>query len=268
MARSVLELVIGGVPFPHGELDGTWRYRHAVRPEGPSVIDHQTLSDFLAYENAHDRTVAVESAPPLDHWATWRPPRVRPNPTAAPIQCCTHAFEQGCAAQLVCHGTTPTAATEILRTGELLPSTRLTRRTAAELASNSTWGEPPDYFEHVMFAHGRCTAPEAVATSRMLGRDLVPDDLQAGYKPAVRFYIHWSDLLTLPNARFDGVHPIKTLGPLQLPDLLVAVVVHANDAEALLLDAPPWAHIIVLDNPTPTPAEWAAAALDAAQSMT
>lgn len=267
MARSVLQLVIGGVPFPHGDPDGTWRYRHAVRREGPTVLDHQMLADFFAYENAHQRTVSVEPAPSLDDWKSWRPPVVRPNLTATPIQCCTHAFEQGCASELVCHGTTPTAAIEILRTGELLPSTRVTGRSAAELASDSTWGEPPDYFDHVMFAHGRCTAPEAVAASRMLGRDLVPDDLHPGYAPAVRFYSRWADLLNLPNARFDGVHPIKIHGGLRVPDVVVAVVVHADQADAVLVDAPPWAHIVVLDIPTPTPAEWASAALEAAQAV-
>src|SRR5687767_3726032 len=84
--RSVLELVLGGVPFPHGDADGTWRYRHAVRPEGPSSLDHQMLSDFFAYEGAHGRTVMVEAAPELEDWTTWSPPRMRPAPTRAPVQ--------------------------------------------------------------------------------------------------------------------------------------------------------------------------------------
>jgi hypothetical protein len=31
---SLLELAIGGLPFPHGGPDGRCRYRHAVRPDG------------------------------------------------------------------------------------------------------------------------------------------------------------------------------------------------------------------------------------------
>ena len=51
-----------------------------------------------------------------------------------------------------------------------------------------------------MLANGRCTAPEAVAFSRVVGRDLVPADLVAGYRPAVRFYFAWDALVraTMP----------------------------------------------------------------------
>jgi hypothetical protein len=62
----------------------------------------------------------------------------------------------------------------------------VTGRPACELTAASTWGEPPDYFEHVMLANGRCTVPEAVAASRASGRDLAPADLEPGYVPAVR----------------------------------------------------------------------------------
>ena len=62
-------------------------------------------------------------------------------------------------------------------TGLLLAAVDVTGRTSEELARASTWGEPPDYFDHVMFANGRCTAPEAVARSRSMGRDIEPLDL-------------------------------------------------------------------------------------------
>lgn len=155
---------------------------------------------------------------------------------------------------------------KILRAREIWPSTGVTGRTSAELAAESSWGEPADYFEHVMFAHGRCTAPEAVAMSRRLGRDLVPTDLDAGYSPAVRFYVSWRVLLALPNSRFDGVHPMMTFGGLSLPDVLVAVAVHAEQTDPVLTVAPSWARIIVLDTPSPTPATWASAALEAVRS--
>jgi hypothetical protein len=61
MNRSVLELRAGGLPLAHGGADGEWRYRHATRLDGPA-LDHQVLTDFLAYETGHGRRVGVLAA--------------------------------------------------------------------------------------------------------------------------------------------------------------------------------------------------------------
>lgn len=206
---STLELSVGGLPFPHGREDGTWFYRHAVRPEGHSALDEQVVFDFLSYERGHRRTVSVAADPFLSDWETWIEPAQRPAPGDFAIQCCTHAYPEGCRSRLVCHGAPTAAALRILNDGVLRSASDATGRDGSELAAASTWGEPPDYFDHVMFANGRCTAPEAVALSRAIGRDLVPSDLSPGYTPAVRFYFEWSDLAVREDARFDGVHPIK-----------------------------------------------------------
>jgi len=264
VASSVLELRVGGVPFPHGDPTGTWRYRHAVRPGGATPLDHQAVADFHAYETAFGRKVVVEADPELEDWPSWPPPDDRPRPDQAPTQCCTHVFEDGCGAELVCHGTTAAAAAIILTTGRLLASTHLTGRTGEDVASTSTWGEPADYFEHVMFAHGRCTAPEAVSLSRLRKRDLVPTDLRAGYPTAVRFYFDWDALRQHTSARFDGVHPIKIRGELAVTDGLVAVVINTEHAD-LIRRAPPSMPIIAIDIHDPTPDQWATTALDAAR---
>ena len=199
MGGSVLELSLGGLPFPHGDPDGRWRYRHAVRPEGPTALDHQAVNDFLAYEHAHGRRVDVVADPALSGWETWRAPVTRPHPGAFATQCCTHAYPRGCTARLVCHGAPASSASQILADGVLRPAIAVKGRAATDLAAASTWGEPADYFEHVMLANGRCTAPEAVASSRVLGRDLVPADLSPGYLPAVRFYFDWEVLSVRPD---------------------------------------------------------------------
>jgi hypothetical protein len=264
MDRSVLELVVGGLPFPHGGSNGEWRYRHAVRPEGATPLDHQAVSDFLAYEEAHGRDVTVVADPTLADWTAWRPPTVRPNPGAFAIQCCSNFYPDGCSGTLVCHGMPTPVASPVIAQGALLPATEATGRDRDRLAAGSTWGEPPDYFEHVMMAHGRCTAPEAVAASRYLGRDLVPSDLGAGYRPAVRFYFAWETLASRPDAVFDGVHPVKIRGRLRL-DELAGVVVHAaeHDVVDAIMDSPLRQRIIVVDATDPRPHEWAAAACDA-----
>lgn len=268
MKSSLLELRVGGVPVPRGGAHGEWRYRHAVRPEGPSEFDQQVVHDFFAYEAAHDRRVHVIADPSLSDWETWRAPVVRPHPGAFATQCCSHVYRDGCAATLVCHGTPPSAASQILADGALRPATGVTGRAATRLAATGTWGQPADYFEHVTFANGRCTAPEAVACSRTLSRDVVPADLRPGYPPAVRFYFAWKTLATRPDARFDGVHPVKIHGELLLDDALVAVVVHASQRRSITVTERRFEdRIAILDAKQPRPEDWATAAFTAAEQL-
>lgn len=265
---SVLELRRGGTPFPHGGRTGEWRYQHAVRPDGPTPLDHQAVVDFLCYERAHLRDVVVIADDDLADWPDWQAPGARPSPASWPSQCCSYAYTDGCGADLVCHGAPLRGALGIAETGMLLPATTLTGSSSTHLAAGSSWGEPADYFEHVMFANGRCTAPEAVAYSRLLGRDLVPSDLDPGYPPAVRFYFRWSDLACLPTARFDGVHPVKTAGATPLEELLVAAVIAADHSRALTERLAPSLRprVLALDVDNPSPHVWATAALGAATS--
>jgi hypothetical protein len=264
---SVLELAVGGLPLPHRGADGRWRYRHAVRPDGPTVADHQAVADFLAYERAHGRRVTVVADERLSGWNAWRPPAERPQPGTFPIQCCTDAYADGCGAGLVCHGAPAAAAVEILRRGALLAATAATGRTGSHLAAASSWGEPGDYFDHVMLANGRCRAPEAVALSRTQRRDLVPADLRRGYPPAVRFYFRWETLARRSDAVFDGVHPVKIPHQLALDEGLVAVAVPAGDRDIVAPAMRGWLgdRLAVLDVDRPTPDEWAVAALAAAE---
>jgi hypothetical protein len=129
-------------------------------------------------------------------------------------------------------------------------------------------GRAADYFEYVMLANGRCQAPEAVALSRSLGRDLVPSDLRSGYPPAVRFYFSWRTLAARSDADLDGVHPVKIRQQLPLDDVLVAIVVHSAHLDSVAPFTTPFRdHLVVLDVDNPSPDEWAAAAVTAAESL-
>jgi hypothetical protein len=266
--RSVLELVVGGLPYPHG-ANGEWRYRHAVRPEGTTALDHQAVADFLAYEKAHGRVVTVTAQPELSDWESWLTPTRRPHPGAFATQCCTHVYPDGCSSMLVCHGAPAIVAPQILEQGVLRSAVAATGHGPDELAGWSTWGDPPDYFEHVMLANGRCTAPEAVAVSRVIGGDLVPSDLSAGYRPAVRFYFAWEALASRHDAVFDGVHAVKIHTELSLDDALVAVVVHASEHGVIAAAAsrPVRDRLVVLGLTKPRPDQWATAALEAAMKL-
>lgn len=119
-----------------------------------------------------------------------------------------------------------------------------------------------------MLANGRCTAPEAVAYSRVLGRDLTPADLTPGYPPAVRFYFRWRSLAAYPGARFDGVHPVKILGGLRLDEGLVAVVAPASQHGPITVGAGrSQDRIAFVDIERPSPQDWAVAAFTAAQRL-
>jgi len=263
----VLELRRGGVPFPHGGPDGEWRYRHAVRFDGPTPLDAQAVRDFLTYETSHGRHVDVVADHDLGDWRSWPSEPARVAPREWPTQCCTHVYSEGCASPLVVHGATSETAQAILQVRSITPASHLGSRTGGQLAAASTWGEPADYFDYVMLANGRCTAPEAVARSKALGRDLVPADLDNGYPPAVRFYFAWDDLVTLPTATFDGVHPIKIAGPLGLPEHLVALAVHADQAAEILATDPSLRErIVVLTGRSLNPGEWATRADEAARA--
>ena len=240
----------------------------------PLIVDvRQTgsgpLADFLAYERAHGRSVRVSADPAVSDWRSWQPPVERPAPGAFPIQCCTDVYSEGCSAELVCHGTTAAVAAQALAEGRLRSAVSATGRSPHALAAAGTWGEPPDYFEHVMLANGRCTAPEAVAHSRRLGRDLVPFDLKAGYPPAVRFYFAWEALAARPDARFDGAHPVKVAGELPLEELMVAVVVQSAQLHVVAPAIPARLRrrLIVLEYERPRPEQWATAAIKAASAL-
>jgi len=138
--RSTLELRVGGLPLPRGDGRG-WHYRHAIRPEGVTVLDRQAVTDFMEYETANGREVSVTADPELAEWPSWRCPVDRPVPGSQPIQCCTHVYPDGCGSPpLVCHGAPLEAVAAILAGGTLRSSVSLTGMTPEALAARVPGG--------------------------------------------------------------------------------------------------------------------------------
>ena len=80
---------------PARRADGAWRYRHALRPEAPTALDRQAVTDFLDYENSYGPRVHVVADPGLAGWRTWPAVAQRPNPVDFLTQCCTHVYPAG-----------------------------------------------------------------------------------------------------------------------------------------------------------------------------
>ncbi len=118
-----------------------------------------------------------------------------------------------------------------------------------------------------MFANGSCTAPEAVAHSHRLQRDLIPTDLAPGYPPAVRFYFDWAELAARPDACFDGVHLVKIGGEIPLVPTMAAVIIDEAQWHTVAEFVSPElaARTVVLSSTNPSPDEWATTALAAAE---
>jgi hypothetical protein len=114
---SVLELAVGGLPGARRGPNGEWWLRHAVRPEGPTPLDTQAVTDFLRYEASWGRTVSVIADDELSDWQTWPKPNGRLSLNGFATQCCSHVFAEGCGSELVCHGTPAATAALILNQG-------------------------------------------------------------------------------------------------------------------------------------------------------
>lgn len=100
-------------------------------------------------------------------------------------------------------------------------------------------------------------------------RDVQSPDLRAGYECAVRFYFRWKELAKRDDARFDGVHVLKVIHRLPHEKTHMAAVVHAHQRGTVLPRVHPSIRdrVIVIDERSPTPGEWASAALAIAEVM-
>lgn len=264
MVSSTLRLAVGGVPYSHGFEGGDWFYRHAVSPEGPTDLDRWAVADFLRYERQHGRRPYVDADRELAGWAAWGVPKVREHPALLPRQCCSFMTPGGCGGLLLCHGAPTSALDAIFRTHELRSACLVAGCSPEALARESSWREPPDYFDYVMFAMGSCTTPEAAATARANARPLSADDLRPGYPRTVRFYFDWEDLADHPGATFDGVHVVKVRRRVSLE--LASAIVIPDDVPISVRQIPKELRdrIRVVDTWAPTPLTWAQAALAAA----
>ena len=154
---------------------------------------------------------------------------------------CKSCIERGCNTRLVCHVASVTDGKIILRTGEILSAIKARGKTGEELASEArnAAGDPPDYFDYVMFTFGNCTAGDRLVMERALGRSPSSEELNEEFKPGVRFYFSYDDLVRHPGFRSDGYHYCKIRDSIDLDNRVIIIIAPVSARDILLKDVRP-----------------------------
>ena len=202
----------------------------------PDITDWEmrTLIEFVEYEKSYGRDCEIfcEDRVLLDtvQEKLKDPEKYRNVPRPARITECTACpFRKGCETAFVCHTTSEENAKSILLMGKLLSAVRARNMPAEALMAENrnVANDPADYFQHIMFAWGNCPAGDRLVMERKLGRFPDEMDLSVHFTPGIRFYFRYEELITHPNAVFDGVLPVKIRDELYLEDSLYAIVIPA-----------------------------------------
>jgi hypothetical protein len=147
---------------------------------------------------------------------------------------CTYCIQKGCLTKLVCHTTSIEDAKSIFAGGMILSAVKARQKSGLELSqeSRNAAGDPPDYFDYVMFTWGNCQAGDRLVMERMLGRSPNADDLSSGLSPGVRFFFLYDVVAAHPAFVFDGYHPAKIKDGIELKDnLLVCIIPRHQENE-------------------------------------
>jgi hypothetical protein len=221
----------------------------------PTDWELQHLNEFFLYEIAHSRNVALwcrddrvknqiiesinrffsrgnESLTEFVR-AKLKTQAERAGVIPEKLTHCTSCAEQGCHTRLVCHVTSVADAEKIMQAGEILSASNARGKSGEELAlePRNASGDPPDYFDYVMFTFGNCTAGDRLVMERSLGRSPSPEELSEGFKPGVRFYFRYKDLIWYPGFRSDGYHYCKIRDSIDLDDRVIAIIAPESERE-------------------------------------
>jgi len=203
----------------------------------PNITDWEirTLLEFMAYEKRQGRTCSLEFDDghilSVIRQAMNRPSDFLHTPRPAKITECTACpVRKGCETRFVCHTTSPENAESIFRKGKLLSAVKARNLSGEQLMTEkrNAAGDPPDYFEYVMFAWGNCQAGDRLVMERKLGRFPDEEDLSVRFTPGIRFYFRYDDLTKHPGAVFDGVLPVKIRDEVILRDYVHTIVIPQN----------------------------------------
>lgn len=228
----------------------------------PSQWELQHFNEYILYELYHDRKVALwfkdettkqkVIASILDFFQTKNSKleeviqtklaaqKSRAKKIPDKLTHCTACIENGCRTDYVCHTTSVESALDIIKTGEIYSACKARNANPETLARDrgNVAGDPPDYFEYVMFSFGNCQAGDRLVTERRLGRFPEEEDLHENFRPGVRFYFKYDDLIEHPDFISDGYHYVKIKDSIALEPDLVALAASKEVKSTLLATAP------------------------------
>lgn len=199
----------------HGRTLPIWFEDTGVRDEVVASISrffHDGLTDLDAF-------VARAMATQRERYAQLGPEPAR-------LSGCCYCHDGACLSDLVCHATTVESAISIVRSGRILSACKARGVSGEVMATDprNAAGDPPDYFEYVMFGAGNCTAVDKLVLERVIGSVPSWDEFENVFQPPVRFYFRNDALRSHPGFTLDGIHE-KIHGELALEPCLTAIVV-------------------------------------------
>lgn len=191
-----------------------------------SSLELKNIIDFLKYEKLYERKTEIvcENNDILDeiNHALMNPKTV--NAVSLPDN-------------YVYHASSLKATQKILKSGKLLSSVKVYRKTGWQLAHekcDSPWNDPPDYFEYIMFGWGNDAVGDYVVISDIAVGEQAEEEFKKGLYTGVRFYFKYEDIIKHPGAAFDGYHAIKVKDEMELDEYLYACIIPEQYKEELM----------------------------------
>jgi hypothetical protein len=228
----VILLVIKIGDFEYTEVwDGIFYKKLANYPQ-ISDWEIRTIIEFIEYESTYGRECSIEceNTDLLNrineqikkkelYLATPRPELL--------TECTACPYRKGCVTDYVCHTTSLDNAIKIFECGKLLSAFRARQVPIEQLMNEkrNAANDPADYFEYIMFAWGNCQAGDRLVMERELERFPNEEDLSAYFKPGIRFYFRYDELIKHPGATFDGVLPVKIKDEIILKDWVYRIII-------------------------------------------
>ena len=203
----------------------------------PQISDWEirTLIEFVEYEKMYGRECSIECEDhgllDLIYQKIGEKEKYKNTPRPELLTECTACpYRRGCVTEYVCHTTSLENAIQIFQCGKLLSALNARNIPVGELIKEkrNAANDPADYFEYIMFAWGNCQAGDRLVMERALGRFPNEEDLSIYFKPGVRFYFKYDELIKHPRAICDGVLPMKVKDEIELSDWVYKIVIPAE----------------------------------------
>ena len=207
-----------------------------------ALSDYPNISDwelrniilFFEYEKKHNRKTKIvcEDADILQtvHHALANPSILlaTPKPNLITVPVCVNCKKGGCLTDYLCHTTEIRNVESIFKCGKLLSAVNARGKTGQELSEEprNAAKDTQDYFDYIMFTWGNCFAGDSLVMERSLsGAD--PSNHFSGekFKPGVRFYFKYDDIINHKDYTNDGHHPAKIKNELSLFDYLHCCII-------------------------------------------